>query len=69
MSTKLNMSFKCEEGSTFSCNLNDPLDELTTEQVSTVMDDMILADAFDIKGGLKEKASAEIITIITNKLF
>ncbi len=68
MSTKLTMSFKCAEGSTFSCNLDDPLDELTAEQVSTVMDDIIAADAFDIKGGLKEKASAEIITIMTNKL-
>lgn len=39
MSTKLTMSFKCAEGSTFSCNLDDPLDELTAEQISTVMDD------------------------------
>ncbi len=68
MSTKLTMSFKCAEGSTFSCSLDDPLDELTAEQVSAVMDDIIVADAFDIKGGLKEKASAEIITIMTNKL-
>ncbi|WP_398445044.1 hypothetical protein [Sedimentibacter sp.] len=33
------------------------------------MDNMIAADAFDIKGGLKEKVSAEIVTITTNKLF
>ncbi len=69
MATKLTMSFKCVEGSTFSYNLDDPLDDLTKEQVSTVMDDIIAADAFDIKGGLKEKASAEIIIITTNKLF
>jgi len=63
------MSFKCAEGSTLSCNIDDPLDELTAVQVSTVMDDIIAADALDIKGGLREKASAEIITIMTNKLF
>lgn len=68
MSTKLTMSFKCAEGGTFSCNLDDPLDELTAVQVSAVMDDIIAADAFDIKGGLKEKASAEIITITKNRL-
>lgn len=69
MSTKLTMSFKCAEGSTFSCNIEDPLDELTAEQVGSVMDDMISADAFNIKGGLKEKSSAEIVTIMKNKLF
>jgi len=68
MSTKLTMSFKCAEGGTFSCNLDDPLDDLTAVQVTTVMDHMIATDAFDIKGGLREKASAEIVTTITNKL-
>jgi len=63
------MSFKCAEGGTFSCNLDDPLDDLTAVQVSTVMDNIISADAFDIKGGLKEKVSAEIVTTMTNKLF
>ena len=69
METKLTMSFKCAEGGTFSCNIDDPLDDLTAVQVAAVMDNMIAADAFDIKGGLKEKASAEIVTITTNKLF
>ena len=69
MDTKLSMSFKCAEGGTFTCNIDDPLDALTAEQVGTVMDDMIAADAFDIKGGLREKVSAEIVTITTNKLF
>ncbi|WP_312699489.1 DUF2922 domain-containing protein [Sedimentibacter sp.] len=68
MSTKLTMSFKCAQGGIFSCNLDDPLDDLTAVQVSAVMDDIIAADAFDIKGGLKEKASAEIVTTMTNKL-
>jgi len=63
------MSFKCAEGSNFYCNLDDPLDELTAEQVGTVMDDMIAADAFDVKGGLREKASAEIIITTKKKLF
>ena len=69
MFTKLTMSFKCAEGGTFSCNLDDPLDELTAEQVGSVMDNIIAADAFNIKGGLKEKGSAEIVTIMTDKLF
>lgn len=69
MSTKLTMSFKCAEGNTVSYNLDNPIDELTAVQVSTVMEDMIDADAFDVKGGLKEKKSAEIITITKNKLF
>ncbi|WP_313340055.1 DUF2922 domain-containing protein [Sedimentibacter sp.] len=69
MATILTMSFKCVEGGTFTCNLDDPLDDLTAVQVSTVMDNIIAADAFDIKGGLKEKASAEIVIITTNKLF
>jgi len=69
MDTKLVMSFKCAEGGTFSCNIDDPLDDLTAVQVAAVMDNMIAADAFDIKGGLREKASAEIVTITTNKLF
>lgn len=69
MSTKLTMSFKSAEGNTVSYNLEDPLDELTAEQVSTVMDDMIAADAFDVKGGLREKASAEITITTKQKLF
>ncbi|WP_313164657.1 DUF2922 domain-containing protein [Sedimentibacter sp.] len=69
MDTKLVMSFKCAEGGTFSCNIDDPLDDLTAVQVAAVMDNMIAADAFDIKGGLREKVSAEIVTITTNKLF
>ena len=63
MSTKLNMTFKCAEGGTFSLSLDDPLDDLTPLQVSNVMDHIIAADAFDIKGGLRSKSSAEIITI------
>ncbi|WP_398444722.1 DUF2922 domain-containing protein, partial [Sedimentibacter sp.] len=51
METKLTMSFKCAEGGTFSCNIDDPLDDLTAVQVAAVMDNMIAADAFDIKGG------------------
>lgn len=69
MSTKLSMSYKCAEGGTFSLKLDDPLDGLTAEQVSEFMDYIIAADAFDIKGGLTEKASAEIITTTKKKLF
>ena len=69
VTTKLTMSFKCAEGNTFSLKLDDPLDDLAAEQVSIVMDGIIASDAFDIKGGLREKSSAEIITIMTNRLF
>lgn len=69
MSTKLTMSFRTAEGSKVSYSLDDPIDGLTAVQVGTFMDHMIAEDAFDIKGGLREKISAKVITTKTEELF
>lgn len=67
--TKLTMSFKSQEGSKVSLNVNNPKAGLTAEEVSTVMDHLIDADAFDMKGGLREKVYAEVTRTTKERLF
>lgn len=64
MSKKLVMTFKSADGSTVSYSLDDPIDELTESMVSDFMNMLIDADVFDVKGGLKEIKSAEVITTV-----
>lgn len=68
MSTKLVMSFRSAEGGTVSYSLDDPLEDLTSAQVTGFMNELIDADVFDIKGGLREIKSAELITTVKKEL-
>jgi hypothetical protein len=69
MSKKLSMSFTTSLGGTASYTLDAPKDELTEEEVRTVMQIIITDNLFDTTNGdLSEVKAAEVVTTLTDTL-
>ncbi|SHK67859.1 DUF2922 domain-containing protein [Tepidibacter formicigenes] len=62
MSKKLLMTFENALGKKVSISIDDPKDDITSEEVKTVMDDIITKNIFTSNGGDFKKAdSAKIV--------
>ena len=62
MSKILEMIFKTGQGKKFRLTLSDPRDDVTGQEIQTVMDLIISKNPFDVDGGLAEIDEVNIIT-------
>lgn len=67
--SKLEMEFKDEEGKKFSLTLDEPREDITTEEIRTVMDDIVARSIFNAAGGdVVLPVGARVITTTTEEL-
>lgn len=67
MSKKINLSFKSEGGRKSTIALDDPKEDLTTEAVTTAMNDVISSGVFEGPDGTIYATIAEAVIIETNE--
>ncbi|UMZ74663.1 DUF2922 domain-containing protein [Natranaerofaba carboxydovora] len=65
----LQMSFRNLEGGNFTLSVYDPKEDLTSEEVEAVMNNILEKNSFKSPGGdLKSKSAARIVTRQVNTL-
>lgn len=62
MEKVLAMNFKTGLGRSMRVTLEDPRDDITADEIKETMNLIISKDIFNVEGGVKEIASANIIT-------
>ena len=67
--SKLEMEFKNVEGKKFSLTIDDPREDVTEEEIRTVMDDIVAKNIFSTTGGdVVSPVGARVITTTVEEL-
>ncbi len=69
MESKIQMNFKTSGNKKVTISVDNPKENLTSEDIKTVMDSIVAANIFDYKGeNLAEALNAKIVTTETEEI-